>query len=152
MKDIDPEQLRLHVCWGNTERRHHHDVPLRDIVKLILRARPLGLSLEGANPCHGHEWRVWEEVRLPKGKVLIPGAMDTNTNFIEHPELIAQRILNYARIVGRDNVLAGRDCGFGTSVWGRKEETNIAWAKLAAMVEVSRLASHELWQARGSPC
>ena len=145
LKDIDPEQMRLHVCWGNTEGPHHHDVPLRDIAELVLRARPLGLSVEGANPRHGHEWKVWEDVRLPDGKVLIPGVLDTTTNFIEHPELIAQRILNYARTVGRENVMAGSDCGFGTSAWGRKVETNIAWAKLAAMVEGARLASMELW-------
>ena len=145
LQDIDPEQMRLHVCWGNTEGPHHHDVPLREVAELILRARPLGLSVEGANPRHGHEWKVWEDIRLPEGKVLIPGVLDTTTNFIEHPELIAQRILNYARIVGRQNVMAGSDCGFGTSAWGRKVETNIAWAKLAAMVEGARLATGELW-------
>ena len=145
LRDIDPERMRLHVCWGNTEGPHHHDVPLSDIVELVLRARPLGLSIEGANPRHGHEWKVWEEVRLPEGKVLIPGVLDTTTNFIEHPELIALRILSYARAVGRENVMAGSDCGFGTSAWGRKVETNIAWAKLASMVEGARLASQELW-------
>ncbi len=145
LKDIDPERMRLHVCWGNTEGPHHHDVPLREIVEIVLRARPLGLSVEGANPRHGHEWRVWEEVPLPDGKVLIPGVLDTTTNFIEHPELIAQRILNYANIVGRENVMAGSDCGFGTSAWGRKVETNIAWAKLASMVEGARLVSQEIW-------
>lgn len=145
LKDIDPEQLRLHVCWGNTEGPHHHDVPLREIAPLVLRARPLGLSIEGANPRHGHEWRVWEDIRLPEGKLLIPGVLDTTTNFIEHPELIAQRILNYARTVGRENVMAGADCGFGTSAWGRKVEANIAWAKLAAMAEGAKLATDELW-------
>lgn len=145
LKDIDPDRMRLHVCWGNTEGPHHHDVPLREIVDIVLRARPLGLSIEGANPRHGHEWKVWEDVRLPEGKALIPGVLDTTTNFIEHPELIAQRILNYANIVGRENVMAGSDCGFGTSAWGRKVETNIAWAKLASMVEGARLASQELW-------
>ena len=145
LKDIDPEQLRLHVCWGNTEGPHHHDVPLREIAPLLLRARPLGLSIEGANPRHGHEWRVWEDIRLPEGKLLIPGVLDTTTNFIEHPELIAQRILNYARTVGRENVMAGADCGFGTSAWGRKVEANIAWAKLAAMTEGAKLATDELW-------
>jgi 5-methyltetrahydropteroyltriglutamate--homocysteine methyltransferase len=145
LKDIDPERMRLHVCWGNTEGPHHHDVPLREIVEIVLRARPLGLSVEGANPRHGHEWKVWEDVPLPDGKVLIPGVLDTTTNFIEHPELIAQRILNYANIVGRENVMAGSDCGFGTSAWGRKVETNIAWAKLASMVEGARIASRELW-------
>ena len=145
LQDIDPERMRLHVCWGNTEGPHHHDVPLRDIVEIVLRARPLGLSIEGANPRHGHEWKVWQDVALPDGKVLIPGVLDTTTNFIEHPELIAQRIMNYANIVGRENVMAGSDCGFGTSAWGRKVETNIAWAKLGSMVEGARLASRELW-------
>ena len=145
LKDIDPERMRLHVCWGNTEGPHHHDVPLREIVDTVLRARPLGLSIEGANPRHGHEWKVWQDVALPEGKVLIPGVLDTTTNFIEHPELIAQRILNYANVVGRENVIAGSDCGFGTSAWGRKVETNVAWAKLAAMAEGARLASRELW-------
>ena len=145
LKDIDPEQMRLHVCWGNTEGPHHHDVPLREIVNIVLRARPQALSIEGANPRHAHEWKVWEDIPLPEGKMLIPGVLDTTTNFIEHPELIAQRILNYAGIAGRENVMAGSDCGFGTSAWGRKVETNIAWAKLASMVEGARLASRELW-------
>lgn len=145
VEGIDPERMRLHVCWGNTEGPHHHDVPLREIVDIVLRARPLGLSIEGANPRHAHEWKVWQDVRLPEGKVLITGVLDTTTNFIEHPELVAQRIVTYANVVGRENVMAGSDCGFGTSAWGRKVETNIAWAKLAAMVEGARIASRELW-------
>ena len=145
LKDIDPDRMRLHLCWGNTEGPHHHDIPLREIVDLVLKARPLGLSFEGANPRHAHEWKVWEDIDLPEGKVLIPGVLDTTTNFIEHPELIAQRIINYASAVGRENVVAGSDCGFGTSAWGRKVETNIVWAKLASMVEGARLASQELW-------
>ena len=145
LKDIDPERLRLHLCWGNTEGPHHHDIPLKEIVDLVLQARPLGLSFEGANPRHAHEWKVWEDIDLPDGKLLIPGVLDTTTNFIEHPELIAQRILNYAIAVGRENVMASSDCGFGTSAWGRKVETNIVWAKLASMVEGARLASQELW-------
>ena len=149
LQGIDPERTRLHVCWGNTEGPHHHDVPLREIVHAILQAHPLGLSIEGANPRHGHEWKVWEEAQLPEGKVLIPGVLDTTTNFIEHPELIAQRILNYANAVGRENVIAGSDCGFGTSAWGRKVEANIAWAKLASMAEGARLATRELWQRQG---
>ena len=142
---IDPERMRLHLCWGNTEGPHHHDIPLKEIVDLALKARPVGLSFEGANPRHAHEWKVWQDVRLPEGKVLIPGVLDTTTNFIEHPELVAQRIVNYANQVGRENVIAGSDCGFGTSAWGRKVETNIVWAKLASMVEGARLASLELW-------
>ena len=146
LEGIDPECMRLHLCWGNTEGPHHYDIPLREIVDIVLKARPLGLSFEGANPRHAHEWKVWESVDLPEGKLLIPGVLDTTTNFIEHPELIAQRIFNYANIVGRENVIASSDCGFGTSAWGRKVETNIAWAKLAAMVEGSHLASRELWK------
>lgn len=145
LKDIDPERMRLHLCWGNTEGPHHHDIPLQEIVDIVLKARPLGLSFEGANPRHAHEWKVWETVNLPDGKLLIPGVLDTTSNFIEHPELIAQRITNYANAVGRENVMASSDCGFGTSAWGRKVETNIAWAKLASMVEGARLASQELW-------
>ncbi len=145
LKDIDPERMRLHLCWGNTEGPHHHDIPLREIVDIVLKARPLGLSFEGANPRHAHEWKVWENVNLPDGKLLIPGVLDTTTNFIEHPELIAQRIINYVNAVGRENVMASSDCGFGTSAWGRKVEANIAWAKLASMVEGARLASKELW-------
>ena len=145
LADIDPERMRLHLCWGNTEGPHHHDVPLKELVDLVLKARPVGLSFEGANPRHAHEWKDWPDVRLPEGKVLIPGVLDTTTNFIEHPELVAQRIVNYANIVGRENVIAGSDCGFGTSAWGRKVETNIVWAKLASMVEGARLASQELW-------
>ena len=145
LQEIDPERMRLHLCWGNTEGPHHHDVPLSDIVELVLKARPVGLSFEGANPRHAHEWKVWEKVDLPDGKVLIPGVLDSTTNFIEHPELIAQRIANYANIVGRENVIAGSDCGFGTSAWGRKVEANIAWAKLASMAEGAQLASSQLW-------
>ena len=142
---IPPEQMRLHLCWGNTEGPHHHDVPLKEIIDIVLKARPNGLSFEGANPHHAHEWKLWEDVKLPEGKVLIPGVLDSTTNFIEHPELVAERIVRYARLVGRENVIAGTDCGFGTSAWGRKVETNIVWAKLQAMAEGARLASQELW-------
>ena len=118
LKDVDPERMRLHLCWGNTEGPHHHDVPLKDIVDIVLKARPNGLSFEGANPRHAHEWKVWEDVDLPDGKMLIPGVLDTTTNFIEHPELIAQRIVNYANAVGRgerdgQQRLRLRDVGLG---------------------------------------
>ena len=142
---IPPEQMRLHLCWGNTEGPHHHDVPLKEIIHIVLKARPNGLSFEGANPRNAHEWKLWEDVKLPEGKVLIPGVLDSTTNFIEHPELVAERIVRYAQLVGRENVIAGTDCGFGTSAWGRKVETNIVWAKLQAMSEGARLASQELW-------
>ena len=119
LKGLSPERRRMHLCWGNTEGPHNHDIPLREIIGAVLKAPPLGLSFEGANPRHAHEWKVWEDVKLPKGKVLIPGVLDTTTNFVEHPELVAQRICQYARLVGRENVLVGSDCGFGTSAWGR---------------------------------
>ena len=143
---IPPEQMRLHLCWGNTEGPHHHDIPLKEIIDTVLKARPAGLSFEGANPRHAHEWKLWQDVRLPEGKVIIPGVLDTTTNFIEHPELVAQRLLRYAKLVGRENVIASSDCGFGTSAWGRKVDASIAWAKLQTMVEGARLASEELWK------
>lgn len=143
---IPPEQMRLHLCWGNTEGPHHHDIPLKEIIDTVLKARPAGLSFEGANPRHAHEWKLWQDVRLPEGQVIIPGVLDTTTNFIEHPELVAQRLLRYAKLVGRENVIASSDCGFGTSAWGRKVDASIAWAKLQTMVEGARLASEELWK------
>jgi 5-methyltetrahydropteroyltriglutamate--homocysteine methyltransferase len=142
---LPPERMRLHLCWGNYEGPHHHDVPLQDVVDIVLKARPVGLSFEGANPRHAHEWKVWRSVRLPDDKVLIPGVIDSTTNFIEHPELVAERIERYAEVVGRERVIAGTDCGFGTSAWGRKVDGKIAWAKLRSLVEGARLASEVLW-------
>jgi 5-methyltetrahydropteroyltriglutamate--homocysteine methyltransferase len=142
---LPPERLRLHLCWGNYEGPHHYDVPLREILPLVLKARPVGLSFEGANPRHAHEWKVWRDIRLPEEKVIIPGVLDSTTNFIEHPELVAERIVRYAEVVGRERVIAGTDCGFGTSAWGRKVESKIAWAKLRSLVEGARLASEALW-------
>jgi 5-methyltetrahydropteroyltriglutamate--homocysteine methyltransferase len=142
---IPPEQLRLHLCWGNYEGPHDRDIPLRDILDVALRARPSALSFEAANPRHGHEWTVFRDVRLPEGKVLIPGVLDSTTNFIEHPELVAQRIVRYAELVGRENVLAGTDCGFGTFVGRARVDRRITWKKLEAMAEGARLASQQLW-------
>ena len=141
---LAPDRMRLHLCWGNTEGPHHYDVPLKEIINIVLKAPPLGISFEGANPRHAHEWKVWEDVKLPDGKVIIPGVLDTTTNFIEHPELIAERIVRYAGVVGKENMMVGSDCGFGTSAWGRRVESRIAWAKLESMVEGARLASQEL--------
>jgi 5-methyltetrahydropteroyltriglutamate--homocysteine methyltransferase len=138
---LPPERMRLHVCWGNYEGPHHHDVPIREILDDVLRARPAGLSFEGANPRHAHEWKVWRDVTLPDGKVLVPGVIDTTTTFVEHPELVAERIARYVEVVGRDRVIAGTDCGFGTSAWGRKVPASIVWAKLRSLVEGARLAS-----------
>jgi len=147
LRDIAPDRLRMHLCWGNYEGPHHRDVPLRDILPIVLRARPQAISLEGANPRHEHEWAVFKEVRLPDDKVLIPGVLDSTTNFIEHPELVAQRIVRYAEVVGRERVIAGTDCGFGTFArYNPQVEPEIAWAKLSAMAEGARLASARLWR------
>ena len=140
-----PEQLRLHLCWGNYEGPHHCDVPLDDIIDLVFRARPSGIALEAANPRHAHEWQVFERVKLPDGKVLIPGVIESKANFIEHPELIAQRIGRYANLVGRENVIAGSDCGYGTWVGQAAVDPAVVWEKLKAMSEGARIASARFW-------
>ena len=142
---IPPEQLRMHLCWGNYEGPHHYDVPLADLLDLVFAARPQAVSFEAANPRHGHEWKVFERVKLPPGKIIIPGVLDSTTNFIEHPELVAERIGRYARLVGRENVIAGTDCGFGTWVGQAAVDPDIVWAKLRALAEGARLATRELW-------
>jgi len=143
--NIPADQLRIHLCWGNYEGPHHYDVPLADILDIVLTARPNGISFEAANPRHAHEWRVFERVKLPDGKVVIPGVIDSTTNFIEHPELVAERIGRYARLVGRENVIAGTDCGFGTWVGQAAVDPDVVWAKLASLAEGARLASREFW-------
>jgi 5-methyltetrahydropteroyltriglutamate--homocysteine methyltransferase len=143
--NIPPEKLRVHLCWGNYPGPHHRDVPLEQIVDLVLTVRAQGLSFEAANGRHAHEWKVFEKVKLPAGKVLIPGVVESMSNRIEHPATVAQRIVNFARVVGRENVIAGSDCGFGTFVGVALVEPEIAWAKLAALAEGARLASRELW-------
>jgi 5-methyltetrahydropteroyltriglutamate--homocysteine methyltransferase len=137
--------MRMHVCWGNYEGPHHHDVPLREIVDLVFEAPPAAVSFEAANPRHAHESRVFEEVTPPDGKVLMPGVIDTTTNYIEHPELVAQRIARYARLVGRENLIAGTDCGFASFAGSSPVDPAIVWAKLAAMAEGAALATAELW-------
>jgi 5-methyltetrahydropteroyltriglutamate--homocysteine methyltransferase len=147
LRDIPPERLRLHLCWGNYEGPHHRDIPLREILSVVLKARPQALSLEGANPRHEHEWAVFREVKLPDDKILIPGVLDSTTNFIEHPELVAQRIVRYAEVVGRERVIAGTDCGFATFARSvANVEPEITWAKFQAMAEGARLASDALWK------
>jgi 5-methyltetrahydropteroyltriglutamate--homocysteine methyltransferase len=143
--NIDPERLRMHVCWGNYEGPHHCDVPFKDIVDLVFTARPNAIAFEAANPRHAHEWRIFEDVKLPDGKVLIPGVLESKANFIEHPELIAQRIRRYADLVGRENVMAGSDCGYGTWVGQAAVDPDVVWAKFAALTEGAALASAELF-------
>ena len=146
LRDVPPDRVRLHLCWGNYEGPHHRDIPLEDILPVVLRARPQAISLEGANPRHEHEWAVFKTVKLPDDKVLIPGVLDSTTNFIEHPELVAQRIVRYAEVLGRERVMAGSDCGFGTFARSNPQvEPEIVWKKLEAMAEGARRASARLW-------
>jgi 5-methyltetrahydropteroyltriglutamate--homocysteine methyltransferase len=145
LASVDPDRVRMHVCWGNYEGPHHYDVPLSDIIDIVLAARPAGVSFEAANPRHAHEWRVFEQVRLPEGKLLIPGVLESKTNYIEHPELVAQRIGRFARLVGRENVIAGSDCGYGTWVGQAAVDPGVVWAKLQSLAEGARLASREFW-------
>jgi 5-methyltetrahydropteroyltriglutamate--homocysteine methyltransferase len=144
-KNISPAQLRMHLCWGNYEGPHHYDVPLADIIDIVFSARPEAISLEAANPRHAHEYTLFETMKLPPGKVLIPGVIESKSNFIEHPELIAQRIGRYAKLVGRENVIAGSDCGYGTWVGQAAVDPDVVWAKMAAMAEGARIASRQFW-------
>jgi 5-methyltetrahydropteroyltriglutamate--homocysteine methyltransferase len=144
---VPPEQARLHLCWGNYEGPHHHDVPIADIIDIVFTARPATISFEAANPRHAHEWTLFEKVKLPDGKTIIPGVIESKSNFIEHPELVAQRIARYANLVGRDNVIAGSDCGFGTWVGQAAVDPDVVWAKLAALAEGARLATKQFWPA-----
>jgi 5-methyltetrahydropteroyltriglutamate--homocysteine methyltransferase len=147
LRDIPPDRLRLHLCWGNYEGPHHRDIPLREILGVALKARPQALSFEGANPRHEHEWAVFQEIRLPDDRLIIPGVLDSTTNFIEHPELVAQRLVRYAEVVGRERVIAGTDCGFATFARSNPQvEPEIVWAKLRSMAEGAKLASARLWR------
>jgi 5-methyltetrahydropteroyltriglutamate--homocysteine methyltransferase len=141
LRDIPREKIRLHVCWGSFHGPHQFDIPLKDIADLIFKVRAGSYSIEASNPCHEHEWNVFETVKLPEGTKLIPGVVGHFSDFIEHPELVAQRLVRYAKLVGRENVMAGTDCGLGNRVG----HPSIAWAKLEAMAEGARLATKELW-------
>ena len=145
VRNIPPEHMRMHLCWGNYEAPHQMDVPLADIIDLVFLARPSAISFEAANPRHAHEWAVFETVKLPDGKVLIPGVLESKSNFIEHPELVAQRIGRYATLVGRENVMLGTDCGYGTWVGQAAVDPDVVWGKLASMAEGARIASKRFW-------
>jgi 5-methyltetrahydropteroyltriglutamate--homocysteine methyltransferase len=141
LRDIPKEKVRLHVCWGSFHGPHHDDIPLKDIADIIFSVRAGSYSIEASNPCHEHEWRVFEEVKLPKDATLVPGVIGHYSDFIEHPDLIAERLVRYAKLVGRENVLAGTDCGIGTRVG----HPSICWAKFEAMAEGARRATKILW-------
>ena len=143
---IPRERIRYHVCWGSWPGPHSTDVPLREIVDLVIKVKAGTYLIEGANPRHEHEWRVWEKAKLPEGAILVPGVISHATNVVEHPELIAERIARFARLVGRESVIAGTDCGFAQGPFHRRVHPSIMWAKLEALAEGARLASRELWQ------
>ena len=147
LEGIPEDRIRYHVCWGSWPGPHVTDVPLKDIVDLILRVRAGAYVIEGANPRHEHEWDVWKSVKLPKGRVLIPGVISHATNVVEHPELVAQRLVRYAEVLGRENVIAGTDCGFAQGPFMRRVHPSIMWAKLEALVAGARIASKELFGA-----
>jgi 5-methyltetrahydropteroyltriglutamate--homocysteine methyltransferase len=145
-RNIAPDRMRMHICWGNYEGPHDHDIPLATILPVALKARPSGLLFEAANPAHAHEWEDLRTIRIPDDKVLIPGVIDSTTNFVEHPRLVAQRICNFANVVGRDRVLAGTDCGFATFAGPNNPVApSIVWSKLKAMSEGARIATDRLW-------
>jgi 5-methyltetrahydropteroyltriglutamate--homocysteine methyltransferase len=146
LANVPASSARLHLCWGNYEGPHDFDIPLHKVLPIILRGKPQAISFEAANPRHAHEWAVWRDARIPDDKVLIPGVIDTCTNYIEHPELVAQRICQFADIVGRERVIAGTDCGFATFVGhAGRVDPEIAFRKLGSLVEGAKLASARLW-------
>jgi 5-methyltetrahydropteroyltriglutamate--homocysteine methyltransferase len=142
---IPADRMRMHVCWGSTMAPRHTDVPLKDIIDIVLTAKPLAVSFPGANGRHEHEWKIWRDVKLPEGKMIIPGVIDSTVNTVEHPEVVCDRILNYANLVGRENVIAGVDCGFGTFAGRVQVDSKIVWMKLISLAEGAAMASAQLW-------
>lgn len=147
LRDIPAERMRMHLCWGNYESPHHHDIDLHEIFDIVIKARPQALLLEAANPRHAHEWSLFKETRLPDDKIIVPGVIDTCTNYIEHPEVVAQRIEQYANLVGRERVIAGTDCGFASLATMKTVDPDIAWKKLEALVHGAEIATKRLWKA-----
>jgi 5-methyltetrahydropteroyltriglutamate--homocysteine methyltransferase len=145
LRNVPADRARIHICWGNYEGPHDHDIAFANVAPILIQAKPTALVVEAANPRHAHEWNVWQEVKLPDDKILIPGVIDTSTNYVEHPELVAQRICQFADIVGRERVIAGTDCGFGTFAGYGKIDPDISFKKLASMVEGAAIASKRLW-------
>ena len=145
LRNIPAKALRMHLCWGNYEGPHDHDIALEKVLPIVLKAKPDAIQFEASNPRHAHEWVVWRQAKIPDDKILIPGVLTSTSNYVEHPELVAQRLLQYADIVGRERVVAGTDCGFGTFAGIGKVDAAIAYKKLASLVEGARLASKRLW-------
>jgi 5-methyltetrahydropteroyltriglutamate--homocysteine methyltransferase len=145
LRNVPVDKIRLHLCWGNYEGPHTHDIELKRILDNVLRARAGALVFEAANPRHAHEWEVWRDSRVPDDIVLVPGVIDTSTNYVEHPELVAQRICRFAGIFGRERIIAGTDCGFATSAGSGKLDPGVAYLKLGALTAGARIASERLW-------
>ncbi len=145
LENVPADRVRMHLCWGNYEGPHHHDVDLSEIIDIVLSTKPQAIQFESANPRHQHEWKIWAAAKIPDDKILIPGVLDTTTNFIEHPELVAERIERFTAIVGRERVIAGTDCGFGTFAGFGKVHPDIAYGKLEALQQGARIASERLW-------
>ncbi|MEI9803120.1 MAG: cobalamin-independent methionine synthase II family protein [Pseudolabrys sp.] len=146
VRDIPADRMRMHVCWGSTVAPHHTDVPLKDIIDVVLTARPQAVSFPAANARHEHEWKIWRDVKLPDDKIIVPGVIDSTVNTVEHPEVVADRLLNFAGVVGRENIIGGVDCGFGTFAGRVQVDTKIVWMKLQSLTEGARLASAQLWK------
>jgi 5-methyltetrahydropteroyltriglutamate--homocysteine methyltransferase len=149
LANIPAEAARIHICWGNGDKPRTTDVELKDIVDIVLRVKPAGVMLMASNGRHAHEWKVFQDVRLPEGKYVIPGVLDSTTNVVEHPEVVADRLIRYASVVGRDNIMAGTDCGFGTIAGQDIVVPTVTWAKFRAQAEGARIASAQLWGATG---
>jgi 5-methyltetrahydropteroyltriglutamate--homocysteine methyltransferase len=147
LANIPAEAMRIHICWGNGEFPRTRDVELKDIIDIVLKAKPAGLMLMASNGRHAHEWKVFGDVKLPDGKYVIPGVLDSTTNVVEHPEVVADRLIRYAEVVGRDNVMAGTDCGFGTMAGMDTVVPTVTWAKFRSQAEGAKIASEHLWGA-----
>ena len=145
LRNVPADRVRMHMCWGNYEGPHHHDIPMRDLLPVVAKAKPQALLFEAANPRHAHEWKVFEEVKVPEDKILIPGVITSTTNYVDHPELIAERLVRFANILGRERVIAGSDCGFSTFAGFGPVDPDVTYMKFAAMAEGARMASKQLW-------
>ncbi|MGB5132776.1 MAG: hypothetical protein WBO00_09190, partial [Steroidobacteraceae bacterium] len=146
LRNLPADRMRMHICWGNYEGPHHHDIPLEQLLPIVIKAKPQALLFESANPRHAHEWAVFRTQKVPEDKILVPGVLSTTTNYVEHPELVAERIVRFADIVGRERVIAGSDCGFGTFAGFGPIDPDIVYLKLAALAEGARIASGKLWR------
>jgi 5-methyltetrahydropteroyltriglutamate--homocysteine methyltransferase len=145
LANVPADRVRMHVCWGNYEGSHVNDMDCRQIFPIVIKAKPMALLIEGANPRHEHEWQAWENIKLPADKVLVPGVIGANSNYVEHPEVVAQRIVRYAGVVGKERVIAGTDCGFGTFAGFGSVYPPFCWMKMKSLAEGARLASERLW-------